>query len=298
MTLEQQIAWVKAYREKKSQSTYLIPSTQVDVEKEEFTIKTSFGDIRALVYTPKNLVEEKTLPAFVNMHGGGYVKGSPDHDDIWCPTIAQRAQCRVFNISYPLAPENKFPIAIHAVYDFIHGLYEYHEKWNINPNKIAIGGHSAGGNLATAVCLYNLENGNKIPLVYQILDYPAVDIDTDVNLKTRVNDDLPPETVRMYNICYLNDEQEAKNPLVSPLYATSLEGMPPALIMTAEYDILLKETKEYADRLKNSNVKVTYREFKGVGHGFNFTGNDLAIAEESWYLMSDKLKEVFYNLDL
>lgn len=214
-------------------------------------------------------------------------------DNHWCPVIADRAQCIVVNVEYQLAPEHPFPAALHECYDVLKWLYEHPDELQIDPKAIAIGGHSAGGNLATAACLLNIQKGNKLPIVYQVLDYPPLDLATDPAQKPAFEEAIPVEMARLFNAFYLQG-QDPHNPLVSPIFAdrSSLAQMPPALVITAERDSLAQEAEQYAEKLKEAGVDVTYRQFKGVPHAFTHAG-DLAIAEEAWHLMSDQLKKAF-----
>ena len=118
------------------------------------------------------------------MHGGGFIFGIAEMDDSWCRVIADRAGCAVVNVDYSLAPEHKFPSAVHQCYEVVKWLHEHPEQFSINPEKIAVGGHSAGGNLAAAVCLLNQQRRNQLPIVYQIIDYAPLDLHTDPSSKT------------------------------------------------------------------------------------------------------------------
>lgn len=174
----------------------------------------------------------------------------------------------------------------------INSLYQHPEQLSINPEKIAVGGHSAGGNLAAAVCLLNRQRGDELPIVFQIIDYAPLDLDTDPALKPTIEEAIPAEMSRKFNYLFLGTTEEAGNPLASPIFAESLHGLPEALVITAERDSLAAEGENYAERLKQAGVKVLYKQYKGVPHGFTHFG-DLAVAEEAWHLMSDKLREAF-----
>lgn len=269
----------------------LSPRYQPQVKREERAIPTSFGETRVLIYRPKNN-ESATLPVFVNLHGGGFILGKPEMDDSWCGLITERADCVVVSIDYRLAPENKFPIALNECYEIVEWIHKHPEELSINPLKIAVGGHSAGGNLAASICLLNKQRGNKLPIIYQIIDYAPLDLDTDPALKPHFKEALPINLARTFNALYFENKEHARNPLASPLFAESLDNLPEALIITAELDSLAAEAESYAEKLKQAGVKVTYKQYKGVPHGFTHNG-DLIIAEDAWYLMSDKLRGVF-----
>ena len=273
------------------QASSLKPSREPEVDKEERLIETALGNTRVITYHPKVEMEEK-LPVFVNMHGGGFVMGTAELDDVWCQVIADRARCIVVNIDYRLAPEHKFPVALHECYDIVRWLYENPCVLQIDSKRIAVGGHSAGGNLAAALCILNREQ-DRIPIVKQILNYPPLDLATDPDLKLKHKKAIPPRLAKLFNESYLTSMKEAENPLVSPIYADNLEDLPPALIITAEFDSLADEANYYASQLMEAGVNVKTKRYFGAAHAFTHTG-DLKQAEEAWHLISDELKETFY----
>ncbi|MGG1699075.1 alpha/beta hydrolase [Bacillus zhangzhouensis] len=296
MNLEEQIKIAASLRQPTEGSlpgqSELKPVHPPEVNKMEYDIPTCAGETKVWVFKPVN-TSKQPLPVFVNLHGGGFILGSAEMDNHWCPVIADRAQCIVVNVEYQLAPENPFPAALHECYDVVKWLYEHPDELQIDPNTLAIGGHSAGGNLATAVCLLNIQKGNKLPIVYQVLDYPPLDLATDPERKPVFEEAIPAEMAKLFNAFYVQEE-DARNPLISPVFAdrSSLAQMPPALVITAEKDSLAEEAKQYADMLQEAGVEVTYQQFKGVPHAFTHAG-DLDIAEQAWHLMSDQLKKAF-----
>lgn len=153
----------------------LRPSSLPSVQRQEIIIPSSVGGTRVLVYKPDNALSA-LLPVYVNMHGGGFIFGNAEMDDVWCRVMADRAGCAVINVDYSLAPEHKFPTAVHECYEVVKWIHEHPEQFSINPEKIAVGGHSAGGNLAAALCLLNRQLGNELSIVYQIIDYAPLDL--------------------------------------------------------------------------------------------------------------------------
>ncbi|WP_144495429.1 alpha/beta hydrolase [Bacillus pumilus] len=296
MNLQEQIKIASSLRQPAEGSlpsqSELKPVNPPEVNKMEYDIPTSAGETKVWVFKPVN-TSKQPLPVFVNLHGGGFIMGSAEMDNPWCPVIADRAQCIVVNVEYQLAPEHPFPAALHECYDVLKWLYDHPDELQIDPKAIAIGGHSAGGNLATAACLLNLQKENPLPIVYQVLDYPPLDLATDPAQKPAFEEAIPVELARLFNSFYLQG-QDPRNPLVSPVFAdrSSLAQLPPALVVTAERDSLAQEAEQYAEKLKEAGVDVTYRQFKGVPHAFTHAG-DLEIAEEAWHLMSDQLKKPF-----
>nr|WP_225983680.1 MULTISPECIES: alpha/beta hydrolase [Bacillaceae] len=281
---------IRMMERKMVQASFLKPSIKPNVEREERLIETNLGNTRVITYRP-NRNTEGPLPVFVNMHGGGFVMGSAELDDAWCPVIADRASCLVVNIDYHLAPEYKFPAAIYECYDILKWLYENPNVLQVDNKRIAVGGHSAGGNLAAALCLLNKER-EQIPLVKQILNYPPLDLATDPDLKFKHKKAIPPRLAKLFNESYLKSMKDAENPLVSPVYAEDLEDLPPALIITAEFDSLADEADYYASQLEEAGVTVKKKRYMEAAHAFTHTG-ELKQAEEAWHLISDELKEAF-----
>ncbi|OMD35411.1 esterase [Paenibacillus borealis] len=260
--------------------------------KNERIIPTSVGNTRVLIFTPDK-IPSSPLPVYFNMHGGGFVLGSADMEDVFCGMIAEYVGCVVVNIDYKLAPHYKFPAALNECYDVVKWIIDNHEQLHIQPDKIAIGGHSAGGNLAAAICLLNQQRNNELPILLQIIDFAPLDLNTDPIHKPNAIENLA-KIARMFNSFYMNNEEEACNPLVSPIFAESLYNLPEALVITCELDTLATEGQIYATKLEQAGIKVTYRQYVGIDHGFTRNGEVVVeVIEESWHLMASKLKEVF-----
>ncbi|CAI6043316.1 Acetyl esterase [Paenibacillus sp. JJ-100] len=299
MDLQQQIAMVQQMRQHSSGNDQsLQPSHTYDVKVKEFMIPTSAGETRVLIYTPgQENAERSTFPIFFNMHGGGFVLGQADGDDAWCRLIAGRAGCIVVNIDYKLAPEHKFPTAVLECYDVVKWVHANAAQISANASLLAIGGHSAGGNLAAAVCLLNRERGDEFPILLQIIDYAVLDLATDPGEKPDFPEAIPADVARTFNAMYLTKTEDAVNPLASPVLANSFSHLPEALIITAERDSLAQEARNYASKLEAGGVKVTHKEYEGAVHGFTHHG-DIQMAEDAWYLMSDTLRDVFSRADV
>ncbi|WP_458460493.1 alpha/beta hydrolase [Paenibacillus sp.] len=292
MDQQQQLAMVQRMRENVvGTGAALQPSSTYAVTVEEIMIPTTKGDTRVLVYKPDK-ERTTTLPVFFNMHGGGFIFGQAEMDDPWCRLIADRADCMVINIDYSLAPEHKFPTAVHECYDVVQWVHANPEFFSANPSLFAIGGHSAGGNLAAAVCLLNHQRRGELPIILQVMDYAVLDVATDPAEKPSFDEAIPADIARTFNAMYLETPEDGHDPLASPVLAKSLQGLPEALIITAEKDSLAQEARTYAARLEASGVKVTLKEYEGAAHGFTHFG-DLQMAEDAWYRMSDKIREAF-----
>ena len=266
------------------------PEFKQGTVSEEF-IPTGEGDARVLVYKNKNR-DGQVAPLFINLHGGGFVWGIAEMDGAYCRQISAETGCVVANIDYKFAPEHPFPAALNQIYAVAKYYFDNAERLNIDKNHIAMGGHSAGGSLTAAVCLKAKETG-EFKLCCQILDYPALDLAREPALKTRYpkgSKIIPPWMARLFNACYVLPE-DARNPLVSPIYAKDLKNLPPALVITAEQDSLAEEGEMYADMLKEAGVPTSFKMFMGVGHGFTHTKSEKA--DEAWALMIDHLEKAF-----
>jgi len=253
----------------------------------EYEVPTRAGDTRVLFYSPGG----RALPVFVNIHGGGFVMGSAGDDDVYCRRLANAAGCAVANVDYRLAPEHKFPVALEECYDVVRWVHDGAAALGVDPARIAVGGHSAGGNLAAAICLLARAR-REFAAVFQVLDYPPLDLTIDPYGQDSRDELLSPKARVFFNDCYFNTPEDARNPLVSPLLAGDLAGLPPALVIAAEYDPLRNDGERYARRLAAAGVDATYRLFAGCSHAFTHFG-PAAAADEAWNLIAAKLREAF-----
>ena len=150
------------------------------------------------------------------------------------------------------------------------------------------GGHSAGGNLSAGICLLDAER-EELDLKALILDYPPLDLHTDPYLKPRPKKAIPPRIARIFDAAYTGSREAARNPLISPWYATTdqIGSFPPTLVITAGEDSLAVEAEAFKDRLIEAGVPVTFKRFEGARHGFTLSGEPGA--EEAWQMMIDHL---------
>ncbi len=211
----------------------------------------------------------RTLPALVYFHGGGWVRGSLNTHDVLCRALANGGACAVVSVDYRMAPEHTFPTAIDDAFAATRWVFANARELDVDAERIAVGGDSAGGNLAAAVALLARENGGP-SLVHQLLIYPVTDynLNTSSYLANATGFMLTREAMRFYWKLYLRSDADGDDPRASPLRAPALNGLPPALVITAEFDPLLDEGRAYADRLRAAGVPVTYSEYAGMIHGF------------------------------
>jgi acetyl esterase len=235
------------------------------------------------------------LPALVYYHGGGWVLGDLETVDNLCRRLANASGCVVVSVAYRLSPESKFPGPLEDCYEAARFLWvdsRDADDLGIDPTRIAVGGDSAGGNLAAGVARLALDRGSP-PIRYQLLIYPITDFrfDTPSYLENAEGYGLGREMMRWYWDQYLASPEDGASPLASPLRAEDLSGLPPALVVTAGYDVLRDEGLAYADRLKEAGVPVEVQHYPGMIHGFfqmadSFDEGMRAISEAGRALMS------------
>src|SRR5712692_6227052 len=225
------------------------------------------SDIPIRIYTPSG---NGPFPVLVFFHGGGWVICDLDtHDDI-CRSLTNQAACIVVSVDYRLAPEHKFPAAPEDCYAATQWVAANAAALNGDPQRIAVGGDSAGGNLAAVVPLMARDRGGP-KLVYQLMIYPVTDHYSPGTLSLHENADgyfLTRDDMIWFVNHYLSSEADAKDPYAYPLQAKDLSGLPPAMIITAEFDPLRDEGEYYAARLREAGVPVVATRYNGMIHGF------------------------------
>ncbi|MCP2279602.1 alpha/beta hydrolase [Nocardia amikacinitolerans] len=242
------------------------PITPIDVV-EPMRIPTRAGEIGARLYrrNPSGLA-----PALLYLHGGGFVLGTLDGVDELCRAIAARSGWAVLSLEYRLAPENPYPAALEDAVDAFAWLHESATGLGIDPGTIAVGGDSAGGNLAAALCLVQRDGGGPMPAA-QVLAYPAVD-DRFARDSWTEFADAPLLTAADAKWSYEQyvgaDRRVPADVLAAPMRAESLRGLPPALVVTAEVDPIRDDAEAYAARLEAEGVPATVIRYDGVFHGF------------------------------
>lgn len=241
-------------------------------------------------YIPKDFKANDHSMLF--FHGGGFSIGSIKTHDPVCKFLSKMLGWKIFSVEYRLAPEYRFPTPLEDCDQAMDWLIKNADEFEIDMNKIAIGGDSAGGNLAACLCIKRIEEG-KIEPERQILFYPAVDTGGDYESIKTFTDGyflLTKELLEWFGNNYI-DESDYTNIYAAPMNYEKLNLLPPALIITAGFDPLRDEGKAYAEILQKNDVKVDYKEYPSLIHGFlNFT-----IAPECFKAMeeiSEKIKSI------
>lgn len=232
------------------------------------------------------------LPLLVFLHGGGWVLGDLDSHDAPCRLLAARAGCAVLAVDYRLAPEAPFPAALEDCEEAFRWALDHAEALGCDHARIAVGGESAGANLAAALAIAWRDRGG-VPPVFQFLVHPA----TDLTLAQPSIDTVPlagltrsylETVVRMYA-----GGQDPAHPLLSPLRCEDLSGLPRAIIHTVEVDPLRDDGENYAVALARANNEVTCRRLPGLPHGFMFLPTSLRAVDRAFDVLADSLAAAF-----
>lgn len=182
--------------------------------------------------------------------------------------------CKIISVDYAKAPEFPYPTAVNQIYAIVKQVYENAEAFAINTEKMAIGGHSAGGNLSTVTCMKAQKEG-RFQFVCQVLDYPPLDLATSALDKPQPKGSIPPKIASMFDDCYV-DSAQAKDPYVSPVFATEkdLKGLPPALFILPGRDSLHDEGLKYCGMLQAAGIETECHEYPDATHGFTLKRSD------------------------
>ena len=259
---------------------------------ENRTISGPAGEIPVRIYTPA--VGAGPFPAFVYFHGGGWVIGTLDMSDGRCRYLCVDGGCVVVSVDYQLAPEAKFPLPLEECYAVTDWVANNGSVLNVDSSRVAVGGDSAGGNLAAAVALMARDRQGPT-LVHQLLIYPVTDLNFETPSYSENGDGylLGRDDMIWYWDQYLNDASEGSNPYASPLQAKDLGNLPSALIITAEYDPLRDEGEAYAERLSEAGVPTVCTRYDGMIHGFFGMTDNIDKAKEAVNQASKALREAF-----
>jgi acetyl esterase len=230
----------------------------------------------------------------VYMHGGGWVLGNHMTVDPVARALVKRSGCAMLSIDYRLAPEQKFPAALEDVINSLRWVMVHADEWGLDPGRIAVGGDSSGANLAAAAALHCRDKGD-IPLVFQLLVYPALDHNYETDSYTRFGNGeqsaLSRADVVWFHNHYVTRPEELDSPFVSPLRAHTLAALPRTLLICAELDPLLDDSIAYAQRLRESGVSVDLQIYTGMFHGFWRMPGVLTKAREAIGYSADQMRD-------
>jgi acetyl esterase len=250
------------------------------------------GQIAARVYTPEGIAPMGVLAYF---HGGGWVVGDLESHDHLCRDLANGAGCVVVSIDYRLAPEHVFPAGAEDCYAATRWIAENAAALGADASRIAVGGDSAGGNLAAVVSMMARDRGGPA-IKFQLLLYPVTDCALDTPSQKEFADDgyaLSRADMEWFWKNYLDPGAEKNNPYACPLRAKNLKGLPPALVLTASHDPLRDEGERFAERLIAAGVNVTCTRYEGVTHAFVSFADALDKGKEALSQAAGALRAAF-----
>ena len=261
---------------------------EAGVTMKTMSIAGPHGNFPIHVFTPEG---KGPFPVMVYYHGGGFVIADTKVYEASPRALAKMANAVIVSADYHRAPENKFPAAPDDAYAAYTWVLEHAKEINGDPQRVAVGGESAGGNLATVVSMMARDKKARMPL-HQLLVYPVVSDDmTRPSYVTNAN--AKPLNKPMMGWFFKHYGADAASPYALPIKAASLKGLPPATIIAAEIDPLLSEGVAYADKLRKDGVSVTYKEYKGVTHEFFGMGAVVPLAKDAEMMAAEQLKKAF-----
>jgi acetyl esterase len=268
------------------------PATLAPVRSvEDATIPGPGGEISIRIYRPD---VDGPVPTMAFFHGGGFVIGSIETHDDHARLLCHDVEMVVVSVDYRLAPEHKFPAGFQDCLAATHWVADNVATLGGDAEKILVGGDSAGGNLSAAVALATRETGPK--LAAQFLIYPGVDFSPDAEYPSRVENAegffLTAEDMLWFSAQYLGDDADLLDPTASPIRAASLEGAPPAVIGTAEFDPLRDEGEAYAKALVDAGVEVRLQRYDGMIHGYYGMGAFSTAAAAAVTDMNNALRDL------
>jgi len=241
--------------------------SQVDIARaDDRSVPGATGDIPVRVYSQAS---EAVLPVVVYFHGGGWTIGDLASYDTVCRKLAIASGLTVVSVDYRLAPENAFPAAVDDCYAVTKWIAEHGDELGVDGSRLAVAGDSAGGNLSAVTSILARDRGGPT-IAFQLLFYPVID-GTMSFPSFKENGEgylLSADDMVWFYEQYAPPEVDRKDPRLSPLYASDLSNLPPALVITAEYDPLRDEGEAYADALQQAGVEARSSRYDGMVHGF------------------------------
>ena len=282
----------RAYYRDRRAFTQPVPPEVAEVR--DLQIDGPHGAIPLRAYRPRGSAASDTLPVLVYYHGGGWTIGDLDTHDTLCRELANGAGCAVIAVDYRMGPEHRFPAAVDDCIAATRWVHAQAAALQIDPQRLAVGGDSAGGNLAAVVAITARDRGGP-PIAFQLLIYPATDQHRNMPSHAENGQGYSLTTDTMDYFCghYLADPAQYADWRASPLLCESLGRLPPALVLTAGFDPLRDEGKAYAERLTAAGNRASYVCFDRQIHGFILMGRLLDEANTAVALCAAELRRAF-----
>jgi acetyl esterase len=236
---------------------------------EDTVVPTDAGGVPVRIYTP---IETVSYGLIVYLHGGAFFLGTLDTHHHVARSLAKETSCKVVSVGYRLAPEHAFPAGLEDCYAVVRWVADNAASLGWDGTTLAVAGDSSGGTFAAVVAALAHDDGLDA-ITHQILYYPSLDLDFDVDRYPSLRENavgygLETAGLKPFNAFYLSSGADADDPRVSPIKRADLTGLPPALIITAEYDPLRDEGELYGQRLSEAGVPTRVTRYQGAGHGF------------------------------
>jgi acetyl esterase len=247
------------------------------------------------LYRPAGTTPDDVLPALLYFHGGGWLLGGLDSHDTTCRHFANAARCAVVSVDYRMAPEHKFPAAVDDSAAATQWVISHAAPLGVDPARVAVGGDSAGGNLAAVMALM-ARNGTLPKLAFQLLVYPATDMAMTTVSSQTITQTVPltSATMKWFIDHYMRGPEDVVDWRASPARAADLSGTAPALVLTCSCDPLRDEGVEYARRLEREGVRVTHLHFSDQIHGFMSMGRIIRTAGTAIDMMAGVLGKALW----
>lgn len=236
-------------------------------DPDDVEVPTRHGAVRCLVQRPRE--DDGSAPVYVHFHGGAFVMRHPEMDDFFSRYIASECGAVVVNVDYAVAPQARYPVAHHQAHDVVAWVAGHGPALRADAHRLAVGGFSAGGNLAASAVLQARESG-AFNASYQLLGVPSLDVAEDIEEKSAAapGSMVTRSMLRLVRATYFRDVEGRRDALASPLLADDVSDLPPALVITAARDVLRREGERYAVRLRRAGVPVLHLTVPGVDHYF------------------------------
>ncbi len=265
--------------------------TQPDPPEVSLTRDLMLGGVPVRLIRPAGAAADARLPVLVYFHGGGWVIGDCDTHDVVCRQLANGSGCAVVSVDYRMGPEHRFPGAVDDCVSVTRAVRAQAEELGVDGARLAVGGDSAGGNLAAVVCLALRDAGDPLP-AFQMLVYPATDMRAVAPSHTANGQGylLTSDSIQYFRGHYIADAAQWSDWRASPLLASRHDGLPPALVLTAGYDPLRDEGLQYADALSTAGVPTQYICFERQIHGFFTMGRVIDEANTAVALCAQALR--------